>query len=113
MDNLRIERPEERGIRTVTPSYEVPQKNEGDDMDLNHDGIISKKEEELYEKKAINRRRMAWFSLFAMIVSGFAIMFIIPESRLQKINSMLDLYWISLGGIVGAYVGISTWMSKR
>ena len=113
MDNIRIERPEDRGVRTVTPSYDTPQKIDNDSMDLNQDGIISKKEEELYEKKAINRRRMAWVSLLAMIVSGFAIMFVIPESRLQKINSMLDLYWISLGGIVGAYVGISAWMSKR
>ena len=95
------------------PGNVVKTQNSQDDIDLNDDGVVSNKEEQLYEKKATNRRRMAWLSLIAMIFSGIAIMFFIPETRLQKINAMLDLYWISLGGIVGAYVGISTWMSKR
>jgi len=93
--------------------FEVPQKTPGEEIDIDNDGKVSKKEEEIYEKKAINRRRMAWVSLIAMILSGFALMFLIPEARLQKLGPMLDLYWISLGGITGAYVGISTWMSKR
>lgn len=88
-------------------------KSSDDMIDVNNDGKVSEKEEEMYEKKSINRRRMAWASLIAMIASGFAIMFLIPEARLQKLGAMLDLYWISLGGITGAYVGISTWMSKR
>lgn len=95
------------------PEFEEPQNSSNNEIDLDHDGKVSKKEEEIYEKKAINRRRMAWVSLIAMIISGFALMFFIPEARLQKLGSMLDLYWISLGGITGAYVGISTWMSKR
>lgn len=86
---------------------------QNNEIDLNNDGVISKKEEEFYEKKAINRRKMTWVALIAMVMSGFSIMFFVPESRLEKINSMLELYWISLGGIVGAYVGISTWMSRR
>ena len=116
MDNISpvIKRPEEKGINIPEPTTMTTNNTtNSDDIDLNHDGLVSQKEEELYEKKAVNRRRMAWVSLIAMIISGFAIMFFIPESRLQRINAMLDLYWISLGGIVGAYVGISTWMSKR
>ena len=95
------------------PEFEEQQNSSNNEIDLDHDGKVSKKEEEIYEKKAINRRRMAWVSLIAMIASGFALMFLIPEARLQKLGAMLDLYWISLGGITGAYVGISTWMSKR
>ncbi len=114
MHNIKIDRPEERGtqqVTSVTVNDPLPSSNE--EIDLNRDGQISRKEEELYEKKAKNRRAMAWVSLIAMVISGISIMFFIPEARLQKINAMLDLYWISLGGIVGAYVGISTWMSKR
>lgn len=114
MNNIRIDRPETRGVEPISNEIRVdPGVSSTENIDLNEDGIVSKKEEELYEKKAVNRRRMAWVSLIAMIFSGIAIMFFIPEARLQKINAMLDLYWISLGGIVGAYVGISTWMSKR
>ena len=82
-------------------------------IDLNGDGIVSTKEEEIYERKAKNRRRMAWLSLIALIASGFALMFFVPESRLSQLNGILELYWLSLGGIVGAYVGMSAWASRK
>lgn len=82
-------------------------------IDLNKDGKISKAEVATYEKRARNRRQMAWVALIALVVSGFSLMFLVPETRLTKLTNMLDLYWISLGGIVGAYVGITAWMSKR
>lgn len=87
--------------------------NTNNDIDINQDGKVSSKEEVQYERKAVNRRRMAWLSLIAMVASAFALMFFVPESRLEKIKDMLDLYWIALGGVVGTYVGISTWMTKR
>ena len=83
------------------------------EADLNGDGKLNGREELSYEKKAVNRRRMAWLSLISMILSALCIMFLVPENRLEQINGLLELYWISLGGIVGAYVGISTWASKR
>lgn len=86
---------------------------DNNEIDLNNDGNVDDKEEQLYEKKAVNRRRMAWVSLFAMIATAFAVLFFVPETKLDRIKDMLDLYWISLGGIVGAYVGISTWMTKK
>lgn len=87
--------------------------NTDNEVDINKDGTVSDKEEILYEKKAVNRRRMAWVSLIAMIATAFALLFLVSDSRLEKVKDMLDLYWIALGGIVGAYVGISTWMTKR
>lgn len=81
--------------------------------DLNGDGKVSKFEEIAYERKAKNRRRMAWLALAAMIATAFALMFFVPQERLDKLNGLLELYWISLGSITGAYVGISSWMSKR
>jgi hypothetical protein len=82
------------------------------EIDINNDGIIDTYEQMVYERKAKNRRRMAWVSLFALIISGLGLIFFVPESRLEKLNDILDLYWISLATIVGAYVGISTWLSK-
>lgn len=86
---------------------------DNNEIDLNNDGNVTKSEEVIYEQKAVNRRRMAWVSLIAMIVSGFCMMFLVPETRLKQLDGMLELYWIALGTITGAYVGISTWMSRK
>lgn len=86
---------------------------ENKELDVNQDGKIDDKEQIIYERKAINRRRMAWLSLVALVASGFAVMFFVPESRLDQLNGILEIYFISLASIVGAYVGISTWMTKK
>ena len=83
-----------------------------DEMDINDDGIVNEKELEIYEKRAINRRRMAWVSLVAMIFTATALMFFVPDDRLAKLDGLLELYWIALGGVVGAYVGISAWTKR-
>jgi len=83
------------------------------EIDLNQDGKISRQEEDVYEQKAVNRRRMAWVALLALVASGFSMMFLIPETRLKTLDGLLEIYWIGLSSIVGAYVGISTWMSKK
>ena len=87
--------------------------NEAPKIDIDGDGVVSKKEEEIYERKAKNRRRMAWLSLAALIASGFSLVFLVPENRLAQLNGILELYWLSLGGIVGAYVGMSAWSARK
>ena len=82
------------------------------EIDLTGDGLVSEKEMQLYERRANHRRRMAWLSLVAMVLSAFALMFFVPESRLASLDGLLELYWIALGGVVGAYVGISSWTKK-
>lgn len=84
-----------------------------DEIDINRDGKIDDAEEAAYEKKAVNRRRMAWVSLIAIILTAFSLLFLVSDSRIERIKDLLDFYWIALGSIVGAYVGISTWMSKK
>ena len=86
---------------------------EEENIDLNNDGKVTKTEQDVYEQRAVNRIRMAWLALVALIASGFALMFFVPESRLNQLDGLLELYWIALGSVVGAYVGISTWMSRK
>lgn len=83
------------------------------EIDVNRDGKIDILEYSIYEKRAKHRRYMAWVSLIAAIISGFSIMFLIPDERLSKIDGLLELYWIGLLGITGTYVGVSTWVSRR
>lgn len=87
--------------------------NTNNDIDLNEDGKVNEREIEIYEQRAKSRRGMAWLALIAMIVSAFCFMFVVPESRLKTLDGLLEIYWIGLSSIVGAYVGISTWMSRK
>jgi len=106
MQGWRTEMPENK---QEFPNYE----NHNMEIDLNGDGIVDTYEQIVYERKARNRRRMAWLSLVALIVSGFCLMFLVPQTRLSQLNFILELYWLSLGGIVGAYVGMSAWASRK
>lgn len=81
-------------------------------IDLNGDGKIDSNEYQIYERRAQNRRKIAWISLFAMILTALLLIFCVPESKIEKLGAVLELYWLSLGGIVGAYVGISAWHKK-
>lgn len=87
--------------------------NTDNEIDLNRDGKVNKEELQIYEQKANHRKVMAWISLIAAIASGFCLMFFVPETRLDKLDGILELYWIGLLGITGTYVGVSTWMSRR
>lgn len=82
--------------------------------DLNNDGVVSTKEEKLYIENWTNRRKMAWIALWAIIiVIGLLLFMPIPETRLTIINEPLVWFFLSMASIVGAYMGFSTWASKK
>ena len=83
-----------------------------DEIDVTVDGFVTEKEIEIYEQRAKNRRRMAWVSLVAMIITAFALMFYVDEKRLGTLSGLLELYWLGLGGVVATYVGVSAWSKK-
>jgi hypothetical protein len=88
-------------------------KDNMEQRDLDNNGIVDTVEQQLYERKAVNRRRMAWVALIAMIVTSILLMFVVPSDRITLLEEILAMYFIALGSIVGAYVGISTWMTKK
>mgnify|MGYP003674495942 FL=1 len=92
--------------------------------DLDGDGVVSDteldkitklEEMELKEEKADAQRRMAWVSIIVMILFTTIIMIpgLIPETRLKLLGDLSSLFYISMAGIVGAYMGMSAWMSKK
>lgn len=81
-----------------------------EDFDLDHDGIVSDEEIdrgrsildlELAEEKSEAQRRMALGAL-ASIIGSTAL-----------ISDLMGLFYISMAGIVGAYTGVSAWMSRK
>ena len=91
--------------------------------DLDGDGVVSdeelnavaKLEElEMQEEKADAQRRMAWISLIAMLVfTCFVFLPIFPDSRIKALADLFGLFYIGMAGVVGAYMGMTAYMSKR
>jgi len=94
-----------------------------EDFDLDHDGVVSDEEIdrgrvmldlELAEEKGEAQRRMAVGALASIIGSTALIMSpIVSESRVSALSDLMGLFYISMAGIVGAYMGVSAWMSRK
>lgn len=69
---------------------------------------------ELREEKAAGQKKMAWVAIISMIVFS-AVLFspMIPDSRVSSLSDLLGLFYLAQAGVVGAYMGFTTWMSKH
>ena len=92
-------------------------------FDLDGDGTVSDEEIkrsqdmleiELREEKTEAQKKMAWVAMGSMIVFS-AILFtpMVSESRVSALADLLGLFYIAQTGVVGAYMGVSAWMSRR
>ena len=92
-------------------------------FDLDGDGTVSDDEIkrsqdmleiELREEKSEAQKKMAWVAMAAMIM-GTILLFtpVIPDSRVTALSDLLGLFYIALAGVVGAYMGVSAWMSRK
>jgi hypothetical protein len=91
-------------------------------FDADNDGKIGRRdieasdrllELELREEKADSQRRMAWVAIISMIV--FTVLLFSPmvsDSRVAALADLLGLFYIAQAGVVGAYMGVTAWMSK-
>lgn len=69
---------------------------------------------ELKEEKADTQRKMAGVALGAIILFT-ALMFlpVIPDSRINALGEPIGLFYIAMAGIVGAFMGVTAWMSRK
>jgi hypothetical protein len=91
--------------------------------DMDSDGIVSDEEInnaneileiELREEKADAHRRMAWVAMVSMIIfSGFLFLPIIEVERVKALADLLGMFYIAQAGVVGAYMGVTAWMSRK
>ena len=93
------------------------------EFDLDGDGTVSDEEIkrsqdmleiELREEKSEAQKRMAWGAMASMIVfSGILFTPMVTESRVSALADLLGLFYIAQAGVVGAYMGVSAWMSRK
>ena len=60
-----------------------------------------------------NRRRMAWIALTSILVVTVLAFFVVAESRLKLLGDVINMFYLSMASIVGAYVGFATLDKKN
>jgi hypothetical protein len=91
--------------------------------DIDGDGEVSDDElkdmEKIEEIERQNRkqaaqRRMAWVSIWSMIFFTIVLFSpLISDARVNALADLLGLFYIAQAGIVGAFMGVSAWMSRK
>lgn len=103
----------------------VARRSNREEVDLNHNGVIEQSELdasnqmlelELREEKAETQKLMAWTAMGSMILFTGLLFTPLPLFDTERISSLadvLDVFYIAQAGIVGAYMGITAWMSRK
>jgi|TARA_R110002020_G_scaffold48763_9_gene139013 hypothetical protein len=94
-----------------------------EEFDVDGDGVVSDKElatvkaiheAETAEEKAEAQKKMAWISLISMLVfTALVFMPIFPDSRIKALADLFGLFYIGMAGVVGAYMGMTAYMSAK
>lgn len=97
----------------------MPRSNQ---YDTNRDGEVTDYELEqarkmleleLQNEKADGQRRMAWVAVWSMVVFTVGLFLpIVSETRVAALADLLGLFYIAQAGVVGAYMGVTAWMSN-
>ena len=91
--------------------------------DNNQDGTVSDEEIarnkellelELKEEKSEEHRKIAWVAMLCIIILLIILLTpIVSESRVKALEEIITLTFVVLGGLIGTYMGVSTWMSRK
>ena len=85
-----------------------------DKIDIDGDGKVNGIEMSVAENKFKNRRRMAWLAMIAMV--GFTAILLTPyitDERIKVLDSVFGAFYLAMASVVGAYMGFTTWASKK
>ena len=98
-------------------------KSKYNQFDLDKDGTVTDAEIdrakemvdlELRETKSEAQKKMAWLSIIVMTVATIVLFTpLIPDSRVNALSDLLGLFYFSLCGIVGTYMGATAFMHHK
>ena len=93
-------------------------KSEYAKYDVDGDGIVSDEEMKTIhainqEAKSETQQKMAWVAMISMIVfTVFVFLPIFPDTRIKALADLSGLFYIGQAGVVGAYMGVTAYMSN-
>lgn len=96
---------EERRIRKIARTIR--------EMDLNGDGKIDGEELDIHKNKLRTQKRIALIALATLCFLGLYIAIFAPLDRLAQIGNVLDLLFITLGGVIATFMGAEAYVSRR
>ena len=88
-------------------------------LDLDNDGVVSDKElavmEALEKKEKMEaQKKMAWVAMVSMLVfTALVFLPIFPDTRIKALSDLFGLFYIGQAGVVGAYMGMTAYMSGK
>lgn len=107
----------------MTPNKKLERGSRYEAHDLDNDGVVTDEEIarekemielELREEKAKAQQYMAWVAMGSMLVfSTILFLPVVSDSRVNALADLLGLFYIAQAGVVGAYMGVSAWMSRK
>lgn len=69
-------------------------------------------EVEILGQRAHTQKKMAWAAMISMLLfTLFLFSSWVTDSRVEALADLLGLFFIAQAGIVGAYMGVTAWMS--
>ena len=89
------------------------------ELDMNGNGLVTDDDLAISEamdkhEKSDAQRRMAWVSMVSMIVFTAAVFLpVFPDTRIKALSDLFGLFYIGQAGVVGAYMGMTAYMSKK
>jgi len=64
-----------------------------------------------------HRRRMAYIAIFSILAVTYACLFKIEAKKLDALEVIVTWFYVTMGSIIGAYVGFATlddkWQNKK
>lgn len=83
-------------------------------IDLDGDGVIDEDELKLFYAKTKTKMRIAVFSLAGMMVfTGILMTPLISIERVEALKDIISMFYIMAGSVIGTFMGVSAWMSKK
>ena len=85
-------------------------------FDVDGDGSVTVEEIQVISnvEKTDSQRRMAWTAMIVMIVfTALLFLPIFPDGRIKALSDLFGLFYVGMASVVGAYMGMSSWMSKK
>ena len=85
-------------------------------VDLDGDGVITENEAETANLLLKNetQTKLVYIAIWSMvIVTIFLFLPIFPDTRIKALSDLITLFYLSNASIVGAYMGVTAYMSKN